>query len=565
MLGLCPPSHAQYRDGRREAVESDKGWEELEGMKLLAPGLVVETAGGRGKGEAKSWYRGAGSEAVGGHIQIVLTKRQPSRNLDCGKSTTHAPALDYLLRQVAGGYENTVAAAPWDPPQAMRTDRGGIDYQVPSLHYVHLCLSQPPSRPRYTLRELNTPLEEGSQFTMGVGVLEAVQEEEAATLEEARRSLSALRNRNKAQTRLLVAWKRRLKEQNVLLQHLQRERDHHLRTIQSQLMIFESQLRRRQKEVEVLLHEKEATIQRQQLEILSLSRALNNQQEKQEPASTPQNTTETIDKEIQRDGKQTENEDENTLKKDNFSIPLTVSSKSDPESLNDSDSAIMLEENFDSLVINPLVKGEVKVVRSVSDAVEVANRSSCPSNTSVTGCTNSLLKPGFNSCNGPGSLSTSPSCSSEESDDSPSCTLTKGRAELLRTVYSLEEEESILKSPSHYDSDATLSDGESEEEDNTGHADDSCNDRRQLLGSYEKLNTLGATPRKPKAEEEIQVTYNRVMSNHRSVTKPKDVKYRRINKAKSRSLEELRGKLKYWTDRGGKQSLSVDLDNHSFA
>ncbi|XP_045110430.1 uncharacterized protein LOC123504160 [Portunus trituberculatus] len=422
---------------------------------------------------------------------------------------------------------------------------------------------------------------------MGVGVLEAVQEEEAATLEEARRSLSALRNRNKAQTRLLVAWKRRLKEQNVLLQHLQRERDHHLRTIQSQLMIFESQLRRRQKEVEVLLHEKEATIQRQQLEILSLSRALNNQQEKQEPASTPQNTTETIDKEIQRDGKQTENEDENTLKKDNFSIPLTVSSKSDPESLNDSDSAIMLEENFDSLVINPLVKGEVKVVRSVSDAVEVANRSSCPSNTSVTGCTNSLLKPGFNSCNGPGSLSTSPSCSSEESDDSPSCTLTKGRAELLRTVYSLEEEEvchtlpehdslldnetsvaslqSILKSPSHYDSDATLSDGESEEEDNTGHADDSCNDRRQLLGSYEKLNTLGATPRKPKAEEEIQVTYNRVMSNHRSVTKPKDVKYRRINKAKSRSLEELRGKLKYWTDRGGKQSLSVDLDNHSFA
>ncbi|KAK0179274.1 hypothetical protein PV327_005039 [Microctonus hyperodae] len=30
------------------------------------------------------------------------------------------------------------------------------------------------------------------------------------------------------------------------------------------------------------------------------------------------------------------------------------------------------------------------------------------------------------------------------------------------------------------------------------------------------------------------------MSNHRSVTKPKDVKYKRINKAKSKSLEELR-------------------------
>ncbi len=38
-------------------------------------------------------------------------------------------------------------------------------------------------------------------------------------------------------------------------------------------------------------------------------------------------------------------------------------------------------------------------------------------------------------------------------------------------------------------------------------------------------------------------TFNRVMSNHRSVTKPKDVKFKRINKAKSRSLEELRGRL----------------------
>ena len=377
----------------------------------------------------------------------------------------------------------------------------------------------------------------------------------------------------------------------MLLQHLQRERDHHLRTIQSQLMIFESQLRRGQKEVEVLLHEKETTIQQQQRVILSLSRALNTKQTKQEPATPTHNSiTETHDQDNQKERKQINNEDENIIKKDdNFSSPLIPSSKGDPESLNDSDSAIMLEDNFDSLVIIPLGKGEVKVVRSISDAVEVANRSSCTSSTSVSGGTNSQLKPGFNTCNGPGSLSTSPSCSSEESDDSPSCTLTKGRAELLRTVYSLEEEEichtlpehdslldadtsvapslqSILKTSSHYDSDATLSDGESdEEEENSHHIDDSHNDRRQLLGSYEKLNSLGATPRKPKPEEEIQVTYNRVMSNHRSVTKPKDVKYRRINKAKSRSLEELRGKLKYWTDRGGKQSLSVDLDNHSFA
>lgn len=47
-------------------------------------------------------------------------------------------------------------------------------------------------------------------------------------------------------------------------------------------------------------------------------------------------------------------------------------------------------------------------------------------------------------------------------------------------------------------------------------------------------------------------TYNRVMSNHRSVTKPKDVKYKRINKAKSKSLEELRGRLKNWVEQGSK-------------
>ena len=45
--------------------------------------------------------------------------------------------------------------------------------------------------------------------------------------------------------------------------------------------------------------------------------------------------------------------------------------------------------------------------------------------------------------------------------------------------------------------------------------------------------------------EKEQTTFNRVMTNHKTVTKPKDVKFKRISKAKSRSLEELRGKLKW--------------------
>ena len=42
----------------------------------------------------------------------------------------------------------------------------------------------------------------------------------------------------------------------------------------------------------------------------------------------------------------------------------------------------------------------------------------------------------------------------------------------------------------------------------------------------------------------LGVFYNRVMSNHRSVPKPKDVKYKKISRVKSRSLEELRGRLR---------------------
>lgn len=56
----------------------------------------------------------------------------------------------------------------------------------------------------------------------------------------------------------------------------------------------------------------------------------------------------------------------------------------------------------------------------------------------------------------------------------------------------------------------------------------------------------------PEPRSNHVVTYNRVMSNHRNVTKPKDVKYKRINKAKSKSLEELRGRLKNWVDKGNK-------------
>ena len=74
--------------------------------------------------------------------------------------------------------------------------------------------------------------------------------------------------------------------------------------------------------------------------------------------------------------------------------------------------------------------------------------------------------------------------------------------------------------------------------------------RRSSYGSHINLST-NATNSDIEAgggensELKVQTVYNRVMSNHRTMTKPKDVKFKRINKAKSRSLEELRGKLKW--------------------
>ncbi|XP_026466920.1 uncharacterized protein LOC113370435 [Ctenocephalides felis] len=72
--------------------------------------------------------------------------------------------------------------------------------------------------------------------------------------------------------------------------------------------------------------------------------------------------------------------------------------------------------------------------------------------------------------------------------------------------------------------------------------------------------TYNSSDKLPKEQSpKTQVTvYNRVMSNHRSVIKPKDVKYKRINKAKSKSLEELRGRLRNWVDKGNRHIPNLE-------
>ncbi|CAB3368887.1 Hypothetical predicted protein, partial [Cloeon dipterum] len=139
------------------------------------------------------------------------------------------------------------------------------------------------------------------------------------------------------------------------------------------------------------------------------------------------------------------------------------------------------------------------------------------------------------------------------------------RPEVLETVYSVEEDQDSEDPPRQLtperqnnvsnDCTAPAADDEaliSEEEEMLNN-----NNSGSVEGSEKKLRRQPPLrtsrvdleeppswiPAPPAGGQQHQ--FNRVMgNNHRSVTKPKDVKYKRINKAKSKSLEELRGRLR---------------------
>ncbi|XP_018015210.1 uncharacterized protein LOC108672096 [Hyalella azteca] len=501
-----------------------------------------------------------------------------------------------------------------------------------------------------------------------------------------RRQLLQLRERSRGQARQLLATKRRLKNQIELAGHIHEERDANLRSIKSQLLLLEAGLRRRQEELATVLRQKDQTIRDQQKLILTLASVLSQVTghkkivevlclaSKEDPsvdlvkvlkdilAFTP--CLENDNRNSRNSSDQTQNapttelnnvlnRQKNTKREKRRNVPYseriikeettdeakpndsTCDTKPDSDSVTDTDSAIMLEDTCsDSLVILPCMRDGVKVIRSVSDALECASRpsqlpadtvdsasitpvNSCPSSPKIaSGSSNS-----FPSNSTRSSLSTTPSCSScsEDSDDSPSSTLSKMRSLSRETLLNINEDhysaefdrastnernhvktaaaddvtiqplnedhdtssvsvdcesnlsiEDTMASPT-YGSDTTISDETSDTEgplENDLKCEsrlnlDSAPERRLLLGSSGKTEDSGSSPYvyKKKPDEIFQVTYNRVMSNHRSVTKVKDVKYKRINKAKSRSLEELRGKLKL---REGKPTISMSI-GHSYA
>lgn len=234
----------------------------------------------------------------------------------------------------------------------------------------------------------------------------------------------------------------------------------------------------------------------------------------------------------------------------------------DFDSLNDSDSAVVLEDvdsdcnssiyfgggSLKSRCGGNKMNNDVTIVRSISDAIETTNLKY--NNTRRSNC---FLR----------------------------------RPEVLETVYSVEEDPEPQGSSSGGAAGggncggANKADPVSERRDKFKNRTEKCVSSDQSDDSKDNQSTTTTkitsttmttviitntscdgddTPPTTNGCKAGAVTnFNRVMSNHRSVTKPKDVKYKRINKAKSKSLEELRGRLRHWVERGS-CNMNLNLD-----
>ncbi|XP_050308779.1 uncharacterized protein LOC126745107 isoform X2 [Anthonomus grandis grandis] len=334
---------------------------------------------------------------------------------------------------------------------------------------------------------------------------EQVNISDAETLEDARKLIRDLRVKTRQQAQQIMAWRRAYKMQELFISRLQREKCDQLKAISSKLLLFESRLIRKQKDIQSMLQARENLIFKQQRIIETLTSRLTDN-----GLEVPQNDITDIE----------------------YTFP-------DLESLNDSDSAVVMEDtDFEGAYHIPKFRGiasdGITVMRSISDAID-------PNLKYTSRRSNGFLR----------------------------------RPEILETVYSVEEDgdndQKDEKTDVRQRRESFAMRGKSNC--NVDSHEETANDARKKTGEENCADKLAVdqrpnehnTEHKPESDNERykedqtkptntnQVkTYNRVMSNHRSVTKPKDVKYKRINKAKSKSLEELRGRLKNWVDQGSK-------------
>ncbi|KAH8404843.1 hypothetical protein KR222_005821 [Zaprionus bogoriensis] len=340
-------------------------------------------------------------------------------------------------------------------------------------------------------------------------------------LHTARAIIEELRSKVRFQTEHIMKWRKAYAIQVQQHYRYQKEKSDQMNSLTSQLLLLESRLKRKQKQIASLLNHRELTIQRQQKIIDTLSTRL-------------------VDHGLES---------------------IEASYANELDSLNDSDSAVVLEDiDSDSqMTLGSRRKGSggglggvlgsdgITIVRSISDAIET-----------------NLNKYGAARRN--------------------NCFLR--RPDILETVYSVEEDpeptSDVAEKRDKFKnrSDKALSSSSTEGQIDGPAAPAAPEKAKEMAtmgssGMPVPRRQLGALKRSPShdapcttlsvkvpqlqpaaAGEQLNgksqvTTYNRVMSNHRSVTKPKDVKYKRINKAKSKSLEELRGRLKNLVERPG--------------
>lgn len=313
--------------------------------------------------------------------------------------------------------------------------------------------------------------------------------------------INKYRQKCRMQTEQILAWKKAYNLQRQQHHSIGQMKSDQLNMLTSQLFLLESRLKRKQRNIANILIESECTILRQQRIIDTLSSRL-------------------ID-----------------YKLDSVDGGSRFSA-TDLENLNDSDSAVVLEDiDSDSNTSASIIlrrknfhssSGDVTIVRSISDAIET-----------------SLNKYSVSGGGGGG-------CNSRRTN----CYLR--RPDILETVYSVEEDP---------EPDASEKRDNFKNQSKNGfkcmtNADDVEN--KSDNGLPQSVSHEESPPSVEKRNGTQVVNYNRVMSNHRSVTKPKDVKYKRINKAKSKSLEELRGRLKHWVDKGNIELIDAHKQAQSY-
>lgn len=282
-------------------------------------------------------------------------------------------------------------------------------------------------------------------------------------------------------------------------------------------MLLESRLKQKQKQIANILYQRELTIYRQQKIIEALS---------------------------------------SRLELHGLDNQINIIDSTTECDLNDSDSAVVLEEIDDcSSLVLKRKSCSSDVVRSISDVIQMPRRT----NLQKSNCY--LRRPDI--LETVYSVEEDPDQAKEEQEQNQLQSSSQSQADVAEKRDKFRNRSDKRVSEAVDDSSDTIS--------ITTNQSSSSSTFWEKLTSY--YDSRSSTPVLRRASDDDgthttpqrgtqMMNYNRVMSNHRSVTKPKDVKYKRINKAKSKSLEELRGKLKNWVEhRNNSGSYNVQQES----